>query len=149
MANGVFDYAPGWPRIEDMSANVVIDGVSLYTRRNSGLIAGVSMRDRELRMDDLRKGTLNVSAEQTISVPELLDLLRSTPVAGMLGPTFSRVNGSGEMIASMALEIPVLAPADFDLTLDLQAQGFNLGLDGLDFGFTAIRGLARRGRSSR
>jgi uncharacterized protein (TIGR02099 family) len=143
VVNGEFDYAPGWPRIKDMSANIIFDGVSLYTRRNSGLIAGVPMRDRELRMDDIRKGILNVSAEQTISVPELLDLLRSTPIAGMLGPTFSRLNGSGEMIASMALEIPVLAPAEFDMTLDLQAQGFNLGLDGLDFGFTAIRGPIR------
>ncbi len=140
VVDGVLDYAKGWPPVTDLAGQFVFDGVQLYSRKNSGRIAGLPLRDRDIRFDDLRKGVLKVSGEQTADLAQLLGLLRALPVSNGLQPTLGKLSGKGTVASSLSLRLPVLHLRDYRLDARFDARDCELQLQGVDFGLSAIRG---------
>lgn len=140
LTEGVLDFANGWPPLEDLTADVVFDGVSMYTETNRGRFANLSFDNQSVRFDDMRNGMLAIDIVQPTAVIELRDLLLAMPIAGNLGSVFSRVRGEGDIDASLALRLPVIRPQDYDLRARFEARSSDLGLEGLAFQLDDIRG---------
>ncbi len=141
IADGVLDYAARWPRIEGIDATIVFDGVSLTSQRNSGRLGGLGFRDADVRIVDLRKGQLEISGRQALGVRTGLDFLRATPVADAIGRSLlNKVTGTGAVSADLQLAVPVMRPEEFDLQLLLEPGGATLGMQGLGWGLTDVRG---------
>lgn len=144
VADGVLDYAPGWPRLENVSTTVVIDHDSLSSVENSGTIAGVPFRDAQVRVADLmHKPELQLAAVDEMQVGQVLAFLRASPIAQALGPTLNTVTGRGNVTTDVQLSMPIASPKDFRLTGNFETSGASLGLKGVPYRLTDLKGLVR------
>ncbi|MCC7257519.1 MAG: TIGR02099 family protein [Gammaproteobacteria bacterium] len=140
---GTLDFADGWPRVEDIEAKVVFDGVGMYSRRNTGRLGGLSVQDFDVRIPDLRRGILAISGRQRFGLDALLGFLRATPVATRIGPSLDRVTAGGPVDAAVRLALPVTRPAAYDLQVLLDPRGARLGWKGLPLDLRDLRGRVR------
>lgn len=142
--DGVLDYAPGWPRLENLSTTVVIDHNSLSSQENLGTIAGVPFRDAQVRVVDLmHKPELQVTTADDMQLGQVLVFLRASPIAQTLGPTLNSVSGRGKVRTVVQLSMPIARPADFHVTGNFEASGASLGLKGVAYRFTDLNGVIR------
>ena len=138
--DGVLDYAHDWPRVDALDARVVFDGVSVTSQRNNGHIGRIGLRDIDVRMADMRKGLLEISGQQLVTVDAGLDFLRQSPVSDAIGPLIDQVTGGGTANTELQLVIPVTRLDEFDLEIKIEPNGADLGLTGLDWGLTDLAG---------
>jgi uncharacterized protein (TIGR02099 family) len=141
--DGVLDFADGWPRVEDLDTQVVFDGVKLYVTRNRGRIGGISFGNAEARMEDMRTGMLNIAGQESLEFNEMLGFLRASPVSDAIGPTLFKINGLGQLDAELRLLLPCLQLDDYELHVDVEVEDGTIGLDGLDYGFSAVTGALK------
>jgi len=139
----VLDYAPGWPLARELDGTVVFDGISFFSERNSGSLAGLPFKDAQVRIEDLRRGLLEIRSDQRVPVAGTLDLLRALPVTAGLGPVMERLRGQGQLAAELELRVPVLRPAEYQLRIDADIEDSSLGLSGLEYGFSSVNGRLR------
>jgi uncharacterized protein (TIGR02099 family) len=139
----VLDYAPGWPAARELDGTVVFDGISFFSERNSGRLAGLPVRNAQVRIEDLRKGLLEIRSDQRVPVAGTLELLRALPVTAGLGPVMQRLKGEGQLAADLDLQVPVLRPAEYRLRIDAEIENSTLGLSGLEYGFSSVNGGLR------
>lgn len=140
---GTLDYATGWPPVEDIDAEVVFDGVGMYSRHNRARLAGLALQDFDVRIPDLRHGMLALSGHQRVGVDELLGFLRATPVAARIGPVLERVTASGPVDAAVRLALPVTHLDAYDLQVLFDPRGVRLGLRDLPLDLRHVRGRVR------
>ncbi len=138
--DAVLDFSDHWPRVNNFDARIVFDGVSLTSRRNSGHIGSIGFRDSHVEIADLRKGRLEIRGQQTVAVDAALKFLRQSPVGTAIGPVIDKFTGSGTALANLQLVVPVLRPAEYELEIEIDANGVQLGMTGLDWGLTDLRG---------
>lgn len=143
VVDGVLDYKPGWPRVEDLSGQLVFDGVGLYTRSNRASYGGIPVVDVNVEIKDLRRGMLEVTGPQTASIGQVLGFLQASPIAAAVGPTLQRVEGEGELSADVRLRLPIKKPRDYDLRIDATTRDARLNLQRLDFGLSRVAGSVR------
>ncbi len=142
--DGVLDYAPGWPRLENVHTTVVIDHNSLSSLENRGTIAGVPFRDAQVRVADLmHKPELQVATADEMQLGQVLTFLRASPIAETLGPTLNSVTGRGNVTTSVELNMPIASPKDFRLIGGFQASGASLGLQGVAYRLSDLKGMVR------
>jgi len=138
--DGELNYADGWPRVTDIDAQIIFDGVSLVSRRNSGRVGRINFRDSDVRIADLRKGLLEINGRESVPINSAVDFLRRSPVAGEIGPIIDKVTGVGTIDARLSLALSVLRPTEYDLEIVIDASGVKLGMTGLDWGLTELGG---------
>ena len=142
--DGVLDYAPGWPRLENVSTTVVIDHNSLSSMENRGIIAGVPFRDAQVRVADLmHKPELQLATADDMQLGQVLAFLRASPIARALGPTLNSVTGRGNVTTAVQLTMPIARPQDFRVTGSFETSGASLGLKDVAYRFTDLRGVIR------
>jgi len=143
IADAVLNYADQWPRIEGLTADLVFDGVSLYSPQNRGRLAGMQLENEDVRFEDLRTGKLDISIEQPTQLSAIRELLLATPVADTLGPVLESTSGSGLVNARVDLLLPVLKPSDYRLDGRFTTGDSQLAFEGLAFGFEQLDGELR------
>jgi len=139
----VVDYAPGWPAARELDGTVVFDGISFFSERNAGTLAGLPISDAQVRIEDLRTGLLEIRSDRRVPVAGTLDLLRDLPVTAGLGPVMERLQGEGQLDADLDLQVPVLRPSEYRLRIDAEIDNGTFGLSGLEYGFTSVDGALR------
>ncbi len=143
LEDATLDYADGWPRIEDIQAEVVFDGVSMYSTTNRARLGALQVHDYTVRIADLREGVLALSGGQRVSVEDILNFVRATPLAKAIGPTLDRVTGTGPVDAALRLALPIKEVAGYDLKVLFDARGCELGLQRVPLDLTELRGRIR------
>ena len=142
--DGVLDYAPGWPRLENLSTTVVIDHNSLSSQENIGTIAGVPFRDAGVRVANLmHKPELQVATSDDMQLGQVLAFLRASPIAQLLGPTLNSVSGRGKVTTAVQLSMPIADPENFHVTGSFEASDASLGLKGVAYRLTDLNGVVR------
>ncbi|MDH3977453.1 MAG: DUF3971 domain-containing protein, partial [Gammaproteobacteria bacterium] len=140
IAEGVFSYAPEWPRIDRLQGRLVLEGPGLYSVENSGVTGGVEFENADIKLLDFGEGLLEVRASQSVQVPAILNYLQLSPIAQAVGKVLEDATGSGSVMADFSLSLPVSKPDLFDLNIDLVAEDVALGLTGLDWGLARLAG---------
>jgi|GEM_PF-618509 len=138
--DGVLDYAATWPRIDNIDARLVFDGVSLTSRRNSGRIGRIDFHDSDIRIADLHKGQLEIRAHQPVAVDAALNFLQHSPVARTTGPVLEKATGNGTANVDLQLVVPIKHRSDYELGIVIDTHDARLGMQGLDWGLTDIGG---------
>lgn len=142
--DGVLDYAPAWPRLENLSTTVVIDHNSLGSVENSGTIAGVPFRDARVRVADLmHKPELQLATADAMQLGQVLAFLRASPIAKSLRPTLNSVTGRGDVATAVQLTLPIANPESFHVTGNFVASGASLGLKDVAYRLTDLKGTIR------
>ena len=143
MEDATLDYANGWPRVEGLDAEVVFDGVGMYSTTNHARLGNLNVQNYTVRIPDLRDGILALSGGQRADVDEIVTFLRATPVARAIGPTLDRVTGAGPVDAALRLTLPFKHIEEYDLRVLFDARGCRVGLQRVPLDLKVLRGRVR------
>jgi uncharacterized protein (TIGR02099 family) len=136
VVDGVLDYAPDWPMLTDISGEIVFANESLYSRKNILTIAGMQLRQAEIRIDDLNQGVLTASNIDVVSIPDVLTFLQNSPVRDALGPVLDDVQAEGMADTSLSLVLPIKDMDAWQLEGEFLTNDATFGLAGIEPQFT-------------
>ncbi|MEO0575858.1 MAG: YhdP family protein [Pseudomonadota bacterium] len=140
-------YARQWPTLTQVSAEVVLDGLSLATTRNGGLSGRVPFSNANVRFKDLRSAELFIDTADTTPLPLLYEFSGDSPIRKLFGSQFDNMQLAGTASYEIALAIPLRNVKDFaiDATLTTDDGAFDLAF--LPFGLSNIDGVVRIDRT--
>ncbi len=106
--DGLLDYAPGWPRIEDVVAEVEFQNHSFLARVRSGKIYSLDVTPTTVAIPDLGKGaTLEIKGGAQGGMGDMLRFLVESPLAAQYSDVLSGVHGEGDADLSLDLSLPL------------------------------------------
>ena len=107
--HGLLEYADGWPRIEDIDADLAFEGNRMYIAGRSGRILGASVQDVKVSMPELRSKTprVQVSGQAQGPTAEFLKFLQSSPLRASAGRFTDGISAVGDGQLSLTLDLPL------------------------------------------
>ncbi len=104
-------YAPGWPVIRGIDADLFFDGPAIRVLATRGSVAGIPITQAEASSADYRDAIVAVRASARGDAGRAIRLLQESPLAPSLGAAFAELTGSGPLAGEIAMYLPI---KDFD-----------------------------------
>ena len=115
LVHGVLDYSPGWPKVEDLDADVEFLGPALQVDAHSATYQGMQVSSARARFDDLAAGVLKIQALAKGPAAEGLAFLREGPLKQRYAPYLRGLKAGGDASVTVQLTLPVTDPEKFKL----------------------------------
>ena len=109
-AKGVaLEYVPGWPRIENGSADLLIQGKELAVTASSATTAGVRLKNVKVSIYDVlsKDLMLNIRGEAESDNARALEFIHASPVRGYLDGFTDDIVARGNGKLNLKLDIPL------------------------------------------
>jgi uncharacterized protein (TIGR02099 family) len=100
-------YAPGWPDIENLSADIEFKNAGLTGIVHSAQLNGLKVTNSKAQFLDFRNGELTIDGHAVGDLGDALGYLQKTPVVDSLGSMFADLRGKGPVTAKVNLLLPV------------------------------------------
>jgi uncharacterized protein (TIGR02099 family) len=101
------DYGEGWPAVENLAASAEFRNEGMSARMSSGAhIGDVVLESGDAHFPDFSNGELKIHAAARGDSAGALAFLRSTPLDAIAENTFSQVEASGPLQATVDLFLP-------------------------------------------
>ena len=115
VTNGVFDYLPGWPGIEDIEADLLFRGASLTVTGSRGRIRGLDVSQVVVSVPDLHPpdgAAVHVVGRVSGPANEALGVLYDS-ASGKLAEYLPRgLQATGNGVLDLDIEVPLRYPHD-------------------------------------
>ena len=107
--HGLLHYADGWPRIEDIEADLAFERNRMDLTGRAGRTLGASLHDVKVSMPELRSRTprVEVSGQAQGPTAEFLKFLQSSPLRTGAGRFTETMSAAGDGRLSLKLELPL------------------------------------------
>ncbi len=107
--DGVLDYATGWPRIEEVSADLKFEGDRMEITGRSGKILGTEMSGVRVAIPSLLAAHTVLSVNGVAEGPtaEFLDYIRRSPVRRTIDGLSDSVRAEGRGRLQLRLDLPL------------------------------------------
>lgn len=113
VTHGVFDYLPGWPRIENIEADLLFRGASLTVMGSRGRIRGLGVSQVQVQVADLHPpagARVQVTGKVSGPLNETLEVLY-TSVSGRFAEYLPRgLHATGNGVLDLDIQVPVRQP---------------------------------------
>lgn len=108
-SGGVIDYAPGWPRLENVSASIAFTGARMEIRSAAANVFGTQLSRVVAVIPDLNHANevLEVNGEAEGAASEFLRFIAESPVAGMIDRFTDGMEAQGRGRLALKLVIPL------------------------------------------
>lgn len=109
-AKGVaLEYVPGWPRIDNANAELLIKGKELAVTASSATTAGVSLKNVKVSIYDVlsKDLMLNIRGEAESENARALEFIHASPVRGYLDGFTDDIVARGNGKLNLKLDIPL------------------------------------------
>ncbi|HEX7046449.1 MAG TPA: YhdP family protein [Gammaproteobacteria bacterium] len=136
----VVEYAPGWPRVEGLSANAHFHGPGLDIRVEEATVSGLAVNGGLARFEDLREGLLEVDAMTAGDMKDAWQFLAASPLQESLDGVLNALDVSGPMQARVAMEIPLKNTAATTLKVDADLKEIDVHPVSLPWTVEALQG---------
>ncbi|NTV88497.1 MAG: TIGR02099 family protein, partial [Burkholderiaceae bacterium] len=115
--DGVIDYVPGWPRIDDIEARLLFEGKSMIVTSTQARIYGVALSPVKAVIPDLlhHEEMLNIEGEANGPTVDFIRFANFSPVGERLRGFTETLNGSGPMRLALKLKVPLRRSDDTTL----------------------------------
>ncbi|HYY61946.1 MAG TPA: DUF3971 domain-containing protein, partial [Burkholderiales bacterium] len=106
---GVLEYVPGWPRIDDIDAELSFQRNRMDIAGKSGTILGAAVHDVKVSIPDLgaRSPRVLVSGQAHGATAKFLQFLRESPLRASAGRFTEPMSASGDGKLKLKLELPL------------------------------------------
>ena len=106
---GALEYAPGWPRIDDIDAELSFQRNRMDIAGRSGTILGAAVHDVKVSIPDLgaRAPRVLVSGQAQGATSAFLQFLQASPLRTSAGRFTQAMSASGDGKLRLKLEIPL------------------------------------------
>lgn len=126
------DYAEGWPVGEGLGGEVLFEGNSMHAEFDRGSVAGVQVEAIAGGFESLGAGLLELDIQTRGDLSQYLELVAATPVGAGFRPYLQQVEGAGESITRLRLELPTSDVESTRVDGALVLDGATLELTTLD-----------------
>jgi uncharacterized protein (TIGR02099 family) len=105
---GVLAYAKGWPRIQDIDAELLFERDRMEIVGRSGSILGTRLANVRVSIPRLARGAqVHIKGQADGPTSEFLDYLAQSPVGRMIGGAADDFSAAGRGRLRLALELPL------------------------------------------
>ncbi len=112
------DYAPGWPMLENVVADLLFHGIRMEINASQANIFGAGSRKVKAQIADMTAPDvmLKIEGEADGATKEFLKFIKESPLSGYTYGVTDSINiiGNGELL--FGLDIPLQRPDDIKLT---------------------------------
>lgn len=108
VTDGLLDYAPGWPRIEGISGELLFEGAGMRIKANRGRIFGATLADVTAVLPDFESNdVLTVRGTASGPTQDFLRFIAESPVAASINHFTDpfRVEGAGSLDLQLVLPL--------------------------------------------
>src|SRR5215469_6132230 len=140
LTHGELDYAPGWPALQDLDADVRFLDQGLDARAHAGKVMGDDILASHAWFADLNTGVLQVEGAARGGAANGLEFLRHGPLKDRFSGTLDGLEANGQTDITLALNLPVTDPNKFKL--DGKAALKDVSVDLKDFPALSVQHLA-------
>lgn len=133
----VIDYIAGWPRIEDIEANLLFQGKQMELTATRARIYGVALAPVKASIPDLlhHEEELHIEGQANGPIQDFIRFANASPVGARLRGFTDTLDGTGPMRLALKLHVPLRHSDDTTLEGRLSFLGNTLfppGLSRLD-----------------
>jgi uncharacterized protein (TIGR02099 family) len=139
--NTTLRYSDLWPDSKNMSLDVVVDGMRLYSHRNSSSNEGNSIVDAKIEIPDLRRPVLSIDAFATGSLESIQKFSQNSPIARVFGGYLAKTRVEGDASFGLQLTYPILDRENYQFTTRIQTNGGALSFSGFPPQLTELHGI--------
>jgi len=100
-------YAPGWPEIRGLDAELVFDGPAMHAVATSGSLAGIAITQAEANSADYGDSIVALRASARGDAGRAIRMLQDSPLAPSLGAGFADLTGSGPVTGELTMYLPI------------------------------------------
>ena len=105
---GILDYREGWPRLEELEAEIAFINQGMHAVGSAGRILGGEVRRVTAHIPDLNRAVITIDGEAEAPAPDLLSLLRDTPLREQIGGYFEGMSAEGRPGLDLNVVIPLI-----------------------------------------
>lgn len=128
----VVEYAPGWPRVENLAADVHFRNAGLDIKvDHARVLNDIVVSDATAGFADFRAGLLSIRASAASDMGSAWRFLAASPLGGTLQGLLGNLEPRGPFNATLSLDIPVH-------DIDALELGIDAGFDNVDVGIEAL-----------
>lgn len=111
--NVAIEFDPGWPRIEQAAADLLIHGRRLEVRALTAMTDGAALQNVSVVLPDTlaKELVMQVKGEAADATQRCLDYIRQSPVRGYLDGYTDDIRALGEGLLKLRLDIPLSGSA--------------------------------------
>ncbi|HQT27647.1 MAG TPA: DUF3971 domain-containing protein, partial [Burkholderiales bacterium] len=107
LKNASLHYAPGWPEIDSLSADLLFRGSRMEISSRQGTILGARLVAVQATVPDLGHAVLEVQGEAAGPADEFLKFIDQSPVTGYINGFTEGMHASGNGNLKLTLDIPL------------------------------------------
>lgn len=145
--DGVLQFDPDWPALEDINGLVVVGGAGVDVDVRAGSSLGIRFSETRAEVRPNREGSgswLTVSGQGSGTAPRGLEYLQRTPVTQGLGDYLSGWQTGGEVDFALDLELPLfIEGAEPEITLALGIEDNHAVIPDYQLELEQINGTVR------
>ena len=106
---GVIDYAPGWPRIEDIAGELTLERSRIHIVGRSGAVLGARLSNVQVEMPNLlaRDKHVLIAGQGEGPTAEFLKYIEASPLKRTTGEFVSGVKAAGRGKLRIKLDLPL------------------------------------------
>jgi uncharacterized protein (TIGR02099 family) len=130
----ILDYSPGWPRLEELEAEISFRNRSFAVKTLSGKILDADIQRAEARIEDLGHAVLEIEGQSRQPSGSLLHFLRSSPLEHKVGDYIGGIEARGDSVLTLNLSIPLDQHSNrVKGTVDFEDTDLNLAVANIAF----------------
>ena len=100
-------YAPGWPEIRGIDAELSFEGPAMHVIASRGSMAGIAITQAEANSADYRESIVALHASARADAGRAIRMLQDSPLAPTLGAGFAGLTGSGPLSSELTMYLPI------------------------------------------
>lgn len=107
-----FEFAPEWPQLSGLSAELLFDNANMQIHTRAGELAGIALKptvSAEIK-DLFAADTLDIRINQTVEASALTQLMLQSPLADNLGKTLQHLGATGQVHGDVLLAVGLKQP---------------------------------------
>ena len=134
-------YSDLWPDVTNMTLDVSVDGMRLFSDTNVSTNAGNQVENAVIEIADLRQPVLTIDAFATGSLQTIMAFSQQSPIARVFGGNLDRVTVDGGASFNLNLTYPITDRLNYDFETRIQTSGGSIAFAGFEPSITELNGF--------
>lgn len=111
-SDGILDYAPGWPRLENARGNLVFENKKMLVRLDEGRIHNMRINQVQAMIPDLMHSSeiLSITGEAHGATQDALRFIDNSPVSGWINHMTKPMTANGNGKLALKFTLPLRYP---------------------------------------
>ncbi|MFQ6005768.1 MAG: YhdP family protein [Woeseia sp.] len=146
--DGILNFNPNWPPVEQVSADILIENTRFYSEHNTATMLGNNTVDARVEIANIKDPILTIDTYSASTLEAIRQLSMNSPISNAFGGQLDRVRVDGVATFELQLQYPIRDKTNYTFTTSIRTNDGRLSIDGFTPPFTELNGLVTVTRDS-